>query len=344
MATLKDISRKLNLSVTQVSRALNDHSDVSEETKKRVRDAANALNYQPNLSARKLVSGRSGIVGLVLPSYYDKNLDSNLLATVNGLSAQFSARGMQFVLHMMRPDEDELEVYQKLISSGSLDGFVVIEPAIDDRRLKFLKKRGIPFVVHGRVGGRMDYAFYDIDNFGVTHQLTTYLGGLGHRRIALLNGVEPRNYAHDRLRGYRAALGSLGIDFKPELVRHGKMTESQGLIATIQMFAPNGPKPTAIFCGNILIAKGVYQALEALELSIPGDVSVVAHDDVLPDFRASAFYPALTVTRSSFRDSWEPLVEALEGAILGKPLGDLQKVAGFEFVARASSGPCRALY
>ena len=77
-ATLKDIAASTGLSVTQVSRALNDHDDVSAETKIRVREAANALNYRPNLSARKLASGRSGIVGLVLPPQDRTPRDSKL--------------------------------------------------------------------------------------------------------------------------------------------------------------------------------------------------------------------------------------------------------------------------
>ena len=101
MATLKDIARSLDLSITQVSRALNDHSDVSEETRLRVKDTARAMNYHPNVSARKLVSGRSGMVGLVVPNYRNIGQDRLFMEVVAGLSTQFSGRGMQFVLHMM---------------------------------------------------------------------------------------------------------------------------------------------------------------------------------------------------------------------------------------------------
>ena len=90
MATLKDIARALDLSITQVSRALNDHSDVSEDTRLRVKDAARAMNYHPNASARKLVSGRSGMVGLVVPQHRTIGQDGIFLEVVAGLSAQFS--------------------------------------------------------------------------------------------------------------------------------------------------------------------------------------------------------------------------------------------------------------
>ena len=98
----------------------------------------------------------------------------------------------------------------------------------------------------------------------------------------------------------------------------------------------NAPPPTAIICSNVRLAHGVYQALAALGLSIPGDVSVVAHDDHLPSLRASAFFPALTVTKAPLRDSWAPLADCLAAAIEGKPLAGLQKTGGYTFIERNS--------
>ena len=97
MTTLKDLSRHLNLSVTQVSRALNGYPDVSEATRARVLAAASELSYQPNLSARKLVSGRSGIVGMVLQGTPASMTGDHFLEIVSGLSSEFSRRDLQFV-------------------------------------------------------------------------------------------------------------------------------------------------------------------------------------------------------------------------------------------------------
>jgi LacI family transcriptional regulator len=114
------------------------------------------------------------------------------------------------------------------------------------------------------------------------------------------------------------------------------MDEANGLTATIRLFSGAAPRPTAIICGNVRLARGVYQALSALGLSVPGDVSVVAHDDELPALRASAFFPALTVTKAPLRDSWEPLADCLAGAIAGKPLSELQRIGSFVFIERNS--------
>lgn len=336
MATLKDIARALDLSITQVSRALNDHSDVNEETRLRVKATARAMDYHPNASARKLVSGRSGMVGLVVPQHRNIGQDGIFLEVVAGLSAQFSGRGMQFVLHIMAEHEPALPVYQKLIGKALLDGFVLIDPQDHDPRVAFLKKSGIAFVVHGRPGGTDGYPYFDIENEQLAHDLTTHLLERGHRRIAFLNGIAGRSYVTVREQGYRRALADAGAEPGPGLHLNGEMDEATGLTDTVRLFSGEGTRPTAIICGNVRLARGVYQGLAALGLSVPGDVSVVAHDDELPSLRASAFFPALTVTKAPLRDSWQPLADCLAGAIDGKPLGTLQRLGGYCFIQRNS--------
>lgn len=339
MATLKDIARALDLSITQVSRALNGHSDVNEETRLRVQDAARAMNYHPNASARKLVSGRSGMVGLVVPQHRNIGQDGIFLEVVAGLSAQFSGRGMQFVLHIMAEHEPVLPVYQKLIGKAMLDGFVLIDPQDQDTRIDFLRKSGIAFVVHGRSGLLIDYPYFDIENEHLAFDLTAHLANRGHRRIAFLNGVAGRSNVTVREAGYRRALRESRAETLPQLHRNGEMDEATGLTETIRLYSGDALRPTAIVCGNVRLARGVYQGLAALGLSVPGDVSVVAHDDELPALRASAFFPALTVTKAPLRDSWEPLADCLAGAIDGKALGTLQRIGTYSFIERNSVAP-----
>ncbi len=339
MATLKDIARKLDLSITQVSRALNDHSDVNEETRLRVKAAARAMNYHPNISARKLVSGRSGIIGLVVPLSRNFTSDALFMEVVAGLSSQFSGRGMQFVLHIMQQDEPVLPVYQRLIGKGALDGFVLLDPLDDDARIGFLQRLDVPFVLHGRSGAVQDYPYFDIENEEIFRDSTLFLAAQGHRRIALVTGVEGRSYVTARTRGCQAALHRTGASLPGSFLRHGDMTEAHGLISTVNLMTAPGPRPTAILCGNVRIALGVYQALASLGLSVPGDVSVMAHDDHLPNLRASAFFPALTVTKSPLRDSWKPLADCLAGAVAGLPLAELQRLGHCERIVRDSVAP-----
>lgn len=332
MATLKDISQRLNLSVTQVSRALNGHDDVNEQTRQRVMDAAKTLNYHPNLSARKLVSGRSGMVGFVMTRYSRLASDGFLLEHFAGLSRQFSKRDMQFVLHIAQEDDQIVEIYRKLNEAGSLDGFVVTEPVRDDPRIAYLTKSGTPFVVHGRVDAGARHAYFDIDNYQVAYRSTRYLIERGHRRVALINGLAHFSFAIERLEGYRAALAEAGLTYRPELVHHDRMTEVLGMVSAIRLLGEDTASPTAILCGNILIAKGVFKAMDLLGRDVPGDVSVIAHDDVLEDTATPFFRPELTLTRSSVQDSWAPMAEFLAAVIAGKPAETQRRIVGFDFI------------
>ena len=336
MATLKDLSRHLGISVTQVSRALNGHDDVSLKTRQRVEEAAKALNYAPNISARKLASGRSGIVALVHRNHPDMMDDPTFMHTIVNLSITFSKINKQFVLHLANEGDKEIDIYQRLISNGAIDGFVISSPKQQDERIEYLLARAIPFVVHGQSQDPQRYAYFDIDNFQVGRRLTQVLLDAGLERIALINGPAELSFSVARTQGYCQALKDYGIDFKADYVRCGHMSERFGMLSAIKMLTTTKQPPQAIIASNLRIARGIYQAAEALELRIPDDLSLVAHDDVLPKIQASAFSPALTVTRSQLSDSWQPLTQALSRILEGDSVENHQIMGNFELIKAQS--------
>lgn len=339
MANLKDISRHLGISVTQVSRALNGHSDVSEKTKERVQAAAKKLGYSVNLSARSLVTGQSGLVCVIKPGGLAGPEDVASLETISGLSLEFLERDLQLAVQIISPDADPLPAYRKAVASGSFDGFVLLGMQGDDVRVPLLQDLGVHFVGHGRAQSDAKHPYFDIDNHAVALAQVEHLTALGHRRIALINGPDGYAYSAYRLEGYQEGLAKAGIAFDPSLVVSGRMTEGLGMIVTARLFTDPDTSPTALICGDVPVAKGAYAALGAMNLDIPKDVSVVAHDDVLMNLRASAFYPSLTVTRSAFRNSWAPLVTILRSLIAGDTSVAQQVVDKSEFIVRASTGP-----
>ncbi|WP_221931670.1 LacI family DNA-binding transcriptional regulator [Palleronia caenipelagi] len=336
MTTLKDLSRHLKLSVTQVSRALNDHDDVSQATKERVQKAAKLLNYRVNMSAKRLVTGRSGIVGLVVEQDGDVLEPQLFTQVIWGLSHAFSERGRQFILHATGAGGDVLREYESLIDSAGIDGFVITEPTLNDRRIAYLINRKVPFVVHGRVPDHTDYAFYDIDNFAVGHDLTRYLIDRGHQRIAFLNGPANRTYVEARREGYVAALTGAGLALDQTLHITGDMAATAGLVSCIRLFDKDNVSPTAIVCSNITLAEGAYAGLKALGLAVPDDVSVVAHDDLLPGHAATSFTPPLTTTMVPLSKGWPPIADLLSREIDGAPLEQVQMVESMDLIERGS--------
>jgi LacI family transcriptional regulator len=336
MSTLKDVSRHSGYSVTTVSRALNGFDDVAETTRLRIEAVARDLGYQPNLAARKLVSGRSGMVALVLAAPPAPFEQGHFFHTVAGCSRAFSGCGMDFVLHIGSGEDDVLKTYTRLINRGNLDGFIVTAPDVGDPRIALLLERGVPFVVHGRDPEQGGYPFVDADNAGIARAAVDHLADLGHHRIALLNGPQARAYASERLRGFREAVTARGLDADPRLVRAGDTSEHYGQTAT-QALLSLDRRPTAIVCCNSLVATGVYQTLESSGLDVPRDVSVVAHDDLLPQADTARFHPPLTVTRLGLEAAFEPLARLFGGLSADKNVEALFAEQAAEFVVRGST-------
>lgn len=341
MTTLRDLSRHLGLSVTQVSRALNGHSDVKHETRERVIAAAQALRYQPNLSARTLATGRSGMVGLVMQGKPTSPTEAYFVEMLTELSAFFSQRERQFVLHIAGVHEDIIDVYRRLVDGGGIAGFVLLSPSRRDPRVAFLEQRNVPYVLHGRIDEGADAPvcpFYDIDNRKLGETLTEHLIAHGHERIAFLNGPADLTYAEWRRQGYESSLAAAGLPIDPALHHYGEMTEAFGMITTLRLMSGPCP-PTAIITGNTLIAKGAYQTLTALGLRIGQDVSVVSHDDCLPAVYPATFHPALSSTYSPLAQSWLPIAELLLSRLDGAAPKSLQILGETSFIARDSVGP-----
>lgn len=315
MVTLKDIGRHLGISPAQVSRALGGYSDVSERTRQRVEEAVHLLGYHPNPNARKLRLGRSGIVGLVVPERSEQEESNILLEILLGLAVEFWKRNVLVVLNVMPESGSSQESYQRLFRQGAVDGFVVVNPSADPGGLSLLTREGIPFVTHGRAGAEDTQPFVDLDNRAVGCMMAQRLTELGHRDIAFIDGPENSFSAQERLEGLVAILAGQKQTLRNEFICRNVMTEQFGEAAVRRLFADGAPRPTAIMVGNMVLATGVMRALAAHGLSIPGDVSVMAHDDGLARYPRSALLPELSGTASPFAEAWEDIAGFLEAAI-----------------------------
>jgi LacI family transcriptional regulator len=146
---------------------------------------------------------------------------------------------MQFLLHISAFNEDPLKVYERLVASGSLDGFVVLDPIADDPRIALLQARKVPFVLHGRMEQKPGHPLHDNDavGFGLARSLLT----AAHRRIAFLNGQPGRTYADVRRAGFLRACGEMGVSVDHIRLLHGDMTEGYGLIEAARLWSAEAP-------------------------------------------------------------------------------------------------------
>jgi LacI family transcriptional regulator len=332
---LKQLSLMLDLSQTTVSRALNGYPEVSEETRRRVSDAAKRHGYRPNPSARRLATGKAGMIGYVLPTGAAVDIDPHFVEFLSGLGDYARAHDLDLVLSPADADNEET-TYRRVAANKQVDAVYVSSPRPSDKRIALLNQLGLPFLVHGRSEGHdFAYPYLDIDNEGAFHDATRLLVQLGHTRIGLINGEVTQTFAIFRERGTRRALAAAGLALPPALTRSVTMTEENGYRAARSLLEQTEP-PTAIVCSSLIMSLGVVRAMRDLGLSMPGDVSLVAHDDVFPWLRPENFTVPLSTTRSSIRAAGSRIAERLAARMSGletEPRGEVWPV---DLVVRAS--------
>ncbi|MEO5326240.1 substrate-binding domain-containing protein [Mesorhizobium sp. CC13] len=337
---LKQLSKMLELSQTTVSRALNGYPEVSEETRRRVMDAAKRHGYRPNPSARRLATGKAGMIGYVLPTGAAVDIDPHFVEFLSGLGDY--ARGHELDLVLSPADAAEEETtYRRVVANKQVDALYISAPRRADRRIALVHQLGIPFIVHGRSEGLdFDYPFIDIDNEGAFHDATRLFVQLGHRRVGLINGDDTQTFAIFRERGVSRALASSGLALEPRHVRSAVMTEENGYRAARSLLE-TADAPTAIVCSSLHMSLGVVRAVRDLNLSIPGDVSLISHDDVFPWLKPENFPVPLSTTRSSIRAAGARVAERLAARISGLEDGARGEVWPVDLVVRGSIAGAR---
>jgi LacI family transcriptional regulator len=338
---LRDLSTLLGLSQTTVSRALNGFPEVSEETRTRVRAAAEMHGYRPSAAARRLATGQSGTLGVVFPR--ERNLLGDLLFTefLGGCVEQASDLGYDITLAMASGQQTEESVYRRAVRSARVDAMILSSPLLADPRLELLRGLNMPFIVHGRTTSSIPYPFLDVDNEAAFLKAGKLLTDLGHQRIALLNFDARFNFANDRLNGYLHALTLAGLTRDDKLISYAAMTESSGLEEARRLLALPTP-PTAFLCSSIAQALGLQKAAREKNLIFGRDISVIAYDDRLHEISADTFDPPLTATQSSIGEAGKRIVKLLITQLTDGDAPMASEIWPVDLVVRSSTGPLQA--
>lgn len=338
---LRELSDQLGLSQTTVSRALNGYPEVREATRLRVVNAAAKFGYQPDARARGLATGRAKAIGHVIPQSTKHEMVNVVFADfIAGAGETYSRHGYDMMLSMVS-DQDETQMYRNLAAKSRVDGVIVHAPLQNDLRIKLLLELGLPFVVHGRsTDVTQDYSWLDVNNKRAIERAAEFLIDLGHRRIALVNGLEQMDFALRRRAGYEVALRNHGIAPDPAIMRGEEMTEPYGHISARDMLAMPDP-PTAFIASSTVIAMGIRRAVEERGLKLARDVSIICFDDELSYFPNGAGEPIFTATRSSVRAAGRRCGEMLLAQINTPTAPFVQELWEAELVLGSSTGPVR---
>ncbi len=279
--TAKEVAELAGVSRTTVSFILNNVPGmrISEETRQRVLEAAHQLNYHPDATARRMVSGQTRVLGFVLRQSPDQVFADNFVPQVlTGLSAAAAEQDYK-VLFEPIPPGDQSHTYASLIRERHVDGIILSGPRSDDDELLKIYAEGAHIVLLGQLPGQT-IACVDVDNVGGARLATRHLVRLGHRRIAMITNAAPVYTASvDRLQGYRDALAEAGLPYNPGLVRYGDFTPQSGAAAMEALLALS-PLPSAVFVASDTVAMGALQALRRAGLRVPQDLALVGFDGV----------------------------------------------------------------
>jgi LacI family transcriptional regulator len=332
---LKQLSHMLSLSQTTVSRALNGYPEVADETRRRVVDAAKRHGYRPNPSARRLATGKAGMIGYVMPTGESVDIDPHFVEFLSGLGEYARAHELDLVLSPTLVGEEET-TYRRIVANKQVDAVYVSSPRPADRRIKLVEQLGITYIVHGRSEGLdFDYPYLDIDNEAAFHDAARLLIQLGHQRLALVNDEVTKTFAIHRERGARRALAASGLALAPDHAFSAAMTEENGYRAA-RTLLDRPERPTALICSSMIMALGIVRAARELGLDIPSDLSLIAHDDVFHYLKPESFPVPLTTTRSSIRAAGERIAERLAARMSGLETGARAELWPVDLVVRGS--------
>ena len=287
MVSMKDVARTAGVSIGTVSGVLNGKKTIKPQNVQKVLAAIEKLDYKPNMLARSLRTNVSGSIGLIIPDitnpYYPE--------LARGVEDAARKAGVTLFLCNSDRDVEKEWYYAQALAQKKVDGIIIAKPHMDVARLEELRRSCPLVLVDGTEGQLRDFDLVNVDNKAGAASAIELLLAYGHRKIAFIGGViDSESMAH-RLEAYRSVLEAHDIPYRPEWVRTCDYNWRSGREAARDLLSAEGPRPTAIFVGNDIMALGVIRGAHDCGLRVPDDISVCGFDDIA---MAEVTIPALT--------------------------------------------------
>lgn len=272
--TIRDVARKAKVSISTVSRVLNDTCNVSEDKKLAVERAAHELGYVPNPAARSLHSLKTGGVGILLP-FVSGEFYAELL---NGVDETVQEEGKLLMISTSHNSEEELRRALKGMHRR-VDGLIIMAPSTTAEAVLDGQTDDVPVVFVNTRSEKGEVNLISFDNYSGMKRMTEHLVQRGHRRIGLILGPKDAFDALERERGFRDAHDEAGIELDESLVVPGNYSQQSGHDGAVRLLERED-RPTAIMAANDDSAIGALSAIRDAGLSVPGDVALTGFDDI----------------------------------------------------------------
>lgn len=273
--TIKDVARKAGVSISTVSRVINDSKPVTNEVKQRVLDVIKETGYVPNPLARSLVTKKSQLIGVIVPEVTD-TFSAEVLNGIEEISKMYDYD----ILLANAYSEKDLEIKSiNLLRAKQVEGIVMISWDIDKDVVDLLKDSGIPAVHISKTTRDYDIYNVSINNRSAVMDMTNFLLDRGHKRVALLNTTHQTNLADERIRGYKDAVVSKGLSLDESIIMSCGPTFDNGYKAVKELLTSKRDVD-AIFATSDEVAIGAINACFDLGYNVPEDISVAGFYDI----------------------------------------------------------------
>lgn len=312
--TLHDVARRAGVSTATVSRVLNDPALVTESTRELVLGIVEEIGYTPHFGGRALASNRSNTIGAVIPTMDNAIFARGLQAFQETLA---DAGVTLLVASSSYDDQREFEQIRALVSRG-IDGLMLIGAARPKETYTFLDRRNIPYVLTWNYRPDEKVCFVGFDNRAAASVMARTVIERGHRHIAMIAGITASNdRASDRVEGVRAALDEGGLSGRDLPILESVYSLNDGRRACAALLERK-PRPTALICGNDVLAVGAITLAKSRGLRVPEDISITGFDDIE---LAEVIEPGLTTVHVPHRRMGEAAARALLAVLEGETNG-----------------------
>ncbi|MCP8617868.1 LacI family DNA-binding transcriptional regulator [Salirhabdus salicampi] len=337
MTSIKDIARLAGVSISTVSRTLNNYSDVKPETKEKVIKIAEELNYFPNAVAKSLVQKKTHTIGVFFGNNMNLGFDHPFfLDIISAVREVVGNAGYDLIIFTNK--NKERATYTTLCRERSVDGVVLLltgEGKKKNEQFIELQESGIPCIAIDLPLKGDKCTYVESDNYFGSKLAMEHLANLGHQVIAFIGGDEISKTSYDRLRAYQDSMMEYGIGYNPNLVYLGYFSKGIAQKATKELMRQR-PDITAFFVASDEMAITVIETLKALGKNVPNDVSVVGFDDIR---EASFCTPPLTTVKQNKHDIGSEAAKMLLEIIEKSDIKPKPKTLDCDLVIRDSTAP-----
>lgn len=328
--TIKDVAKQAGVSISTVSRVINDSKPVTNEVKQRVLDVIKETGYVPNPLARSLVTKRSQLLGVIVPEVTD-TFSAEVLNGIEEISKMYNYD----ILLSNTYSEKELVINSiNLLRAKQVEGIVMICWDIDEEIIELLDNSGIPNVHISKTSRDYDIFNVSTQNYPATRDMTQFLIDKGHRDIALMvTNYHIAGLAVERLNGYKDALEKNNIKYNEDLLLKSSGTTYEDGYLSAKELLTNGSKPDAIFATSDEAAIGAINACFDLGFKVPEDISVAGFNDVK---LAKLYRPKLTTVYQPLFDMGAVAIRMIIKMISGQEIGEKKVELPYKIIDRES--------